>query len=266
MKMLSLIATTCVALSVLAETPKSTKTERTPEEIAAFQARTKEMYYKATGGRVVNPKSGEGKIVFVNCQTKVSEADLTAKIAELAMMFAVKMELQQGKFPSMDQMDHVAKATGGVAAFFLVDDSTLPISLSAYESGWGVVNIAKLTAENSNLQAERVQKEMARTFALTCGIACGMGTADLMKSVRQPHDLDMCKLPSERGIQAVISPIHRFLLPRGLMPTHVVTYARACREGWAPAPTNDVQKALMEKAKARREKGPTHPIKILPQK
>ena len=30
----------------------------------------------------------------------------------------------------------------------------------------------------------------------------------------------------------------------------VATYKRACREGWAPTPTNDVQRAIWEKVHA----------------
>ena len=45
-----------------------------------------------------------------------------------------------------------------------------------------------------------------------------------------------------------------------------VSYKRACIEGWAPAPTNDIQKAIWEQAKADKERGPTNPIKIPPPK
>ena len=42
------------------------------------------------------------------------------------------------------------------------------------------------------------------------------------------------------------------------------TYLRACHLGWAPPPTNDVQRAIWEKIKAEKERGPTKPITIPP--
>ena len=42
------------------------------------------------------------------------------------------------------------------------------------------------------------------------------------------------------------------------------TYRRACVEGWAPRPTNDVQRAIWRSVAAERVKGPANPIRILP--
>ena len=36
----------------------------------------------------------------------------------------------------------------------------------------------------------------------------------------------------------------------GIRPVVQATYKKACQEGWAPAPTNDVQKAIWEKVHA----------------
>ena len=38
-------------------------------------------------------------------------------------------------------------------------------------------------------------------------------------------------------------------------------YRKACEEGWAPQPTNDVQKAIWDKVHAM----PTEPLKIKPE-
>ena len=35
-------------------------------------------------------------------------------------------------------------------------------------------------------------------------------------------------------------------------------------EGWAPAPTNDIQKAIFERVKADKERGPSKPLTIAP--
>ena len=42
----------------------------------------------------------------------------------------------------------------------------------------------------------------------------------------------------------------------------IKTYKQACREGWANAPTNDLQKAVMESVKSEKERGPVNAIEI----
>jgi len=44
----------------------------------------------------------------------------------------------------------------------------------------------------------------------------------------------------------------------------IVNYKKAVAEGWAPAPTNDVQKAIWDRMKAEKERGPANAVKITP--
>ena len=44
----------------------------------------------------------------------------------------------------------------------------------------------------------------------------------------------------------------------GILPVRTTTYLQACQEGWAPMPTNAVQKAIWEKVRAI----PQSPMKI----
>ena len=47
----------------------------------------------------------------------------------------------------------------------------------------------------------------------------------------------------------------------GLKAYRPTAYIRACMEGWAPAPTNDIQKAIWDKVHAM----PTAPLAIKPE-
>ena len=47
----------------------------------------------------------------------------------------------------------------------------------------------------------------------------------------------------------------------GVSTLRFATYWQACKEGWAPAPTNDVQKAIWDKVHSL----PTAPLKIAPE-
>jgi hypothetical protein len=44
----------------------------------------------------------------------------------------------------------------------------------------------------------------------------------------------------------------------GVLPAQVSTYRKACVEGWAPPPANDVQKIIYTEVNSK----PTEPIKI----
>ena len=82
----------------------------------------------------------------------------------------------------------------------------------------------------------------------------------VMRDIQSLSDLD------EKPI-AIISPeplmrIDPTLRKLGLAKTRRATYKRACEEGWAPAPTNDWQKAVWQKVKAEQSEAPTKGIKI----
>lgn len=79
---------------------------------------------------------------------------------------------------------------------------------------------------------------------------------------------------SRRQIEAVfagnaftmmaVNEVKRLLLQAGFSPDVIATYETACREGWAPAPTNDAQRTIWAKMLDEKERGPANPILILP--
>ena len=238
-----------------AEQSVSAKKELTPAEKAANIKRFKQRYYENTGGRVVNPNSGKGKIVFVNTQSLVSTGVLSAMIDELALSFSLRMAIHDGEKPTLENIDEAAKSSGGATTVFIVDDPVLPISVVAYEAGWAIVNVGKLAKAGDGIVNARIQKELARSFAMTSGISYGTGTAGLMAPVRKAADLDSCVLP-ERVNPNLYTHIHNYLSIFGVTPTQVATYRKACKDGWAAAPTNDVQKAIWDKEMEKKSQKP----------
>ena len=85
-----------------------------------------------------------------------------------------------------------------------------------------------------------------------------------MCPIKSVQDLDVIQVerPCPEPFNKMIDGAKTF----GIEPIRMATYRIACEEGWAPAPTNDVQKAIWEKVKADKERGPTNPIKIEPPK
>ena len=108
----------------------------------------------------------------------------------------------------------------------------------------------------------RVRKEALRAFAFVGGGAYVARGEPLMRDVRSASDLDAVDL--ERfGIEEILH-LRESVAHYGLVPWHQATYKKACEEGWAPAPTNEFQKAIFDQVKADKERGPTNPITIKP--
>ena len=150
----------------------------------------------------------------------------------------------------------------GELSLYVIDDASMPMSLVAPEGRWAFVNVAKLAEGRGEKPAffeARVKKEMARVGCILLG---GIGSAyrhNLLSFVASADGLDEFTddtLPVD-GLQRC----QQYLLQMGVKPWRTVSYRKACEEGWAPAPTNDVQKVIWDKVHAM----PTEPIKIKPE-
>ena len=76
-----------------------------------------------------------------------------------------------------------------------------------------------------------------------------------MRDVKSLADID--RMPERFGLDT-IAHIRNSAPFYGLVPWYQTTYIKACEEGWAPAPTNDIQKAIWDKVHA----APKNPMKI----
>lgn len=152
----------------------------------------------------------------------------------------------------------------GTARIELVYDPAAPSLLVAPDEGWARLNVAWLASDKPTEAkiASRLRKQMWRATAYALGAGNSMYGPCLMQHIRTLSDLDgdtaktICPEPYGKIMQ-VAEKI-------GLQPRIRVTYEQACREGWAPSPTNDVQRAIWERVQAEKERGPTNPILILP--
>ena len=140
-----------------------------------------------------------------------------------------------------------------------VDSDTLPALLLAPEEGWAVVNVAALSKGNpsADVLASRVRKELLRGFALAGGCTFMSRSQIVLRGdIRSPRDLDSIQEDSY-GVEAIMT-LEKTLPYYGVMPWKQSTYTKACKEGWAPAPTNEFQKAIWDKV----HEPPATPMKI----
>ena len=206
-----------------------------------------------TGGKVIVPGSMKGKIVYVNAQSRAPRTWLEQNAATFGEATRLTVEVSDGKF------EFPAPSIRGEASLFVVDDPALPPLLSAPESRWAMVNVAPLAGgagERPQFFAARVQKELTRGFCLLAG-AQNSGYPDaLVGCVTRPEDLDRfvdCRLPID-----VMNRFASYLKGYGITPRIYSTYKKACEEGWAPAPTNEFQRAIWNKV----HKIPDRPLTI----
>lgn len=202
-----------------------------------------ELMLKNTGGIII--KEGQGKVVVVNSQKKFSSSEITECFSIFKEKLKVNIDVRSGKWSFGDMIPKDANI-----AIFIVDDSTLPMSLIAPEAKWGVINVNHLS------KATSFKKEIFRVAIATIGAGVSQYKVSPMQPIFTEEDFDSiinCSLT----VDAMIA-MKTNLEKAGVTKHRITSYKKACYEGWAPAPTNKYQKAIWEKVHA----APKNPMKI----
>ncbi|MDR2850166.1 MAG: hypothetical protein LBW77_06470, partial [Verrucomicrobiota bacterium] len=189
-------------------------------------------------------------ILFLNVQTRVPAKVIDEPVELLGKMLrlsATRKDAPSGK-PAQAAQDALKDA--GVAAVIVVGDAAGdPSLLIAPESRWALVNVAALADPGVSPEtlAERTQKEVWRAFGYLMGAAHSNFEHCLLKPVLSTEDLDALKT---KGLCP--EPFNKIMAQAqklGMKPQRMTTYRKAVEEGWAPAPTNDFQKAIWAELK-----------------
>ncbi|MCL1920146.1 MAG: hypothetical protein FWG50_03565 [Kiritimatiellaeota bacterium] len=222
-----------------------------PAQPAKPDAQARANLLAQAGGLVREPASGPA-FLFLNMQTRVAPDAIAIVQQELekVLRFAFTTETKKATSKPLDDAAAAVKDAARVAAAIVICDApALPPVLIAPESRWAIVNVAALAADKpkGDALAIRTRKELWRTFTYLMGAANSSFEHCLMKTVTSLSDLDALK-------ETVVSPepfgqvmLHAQKL--GMKSLRTSTYKKACEEGWAPAPTNDIQKAIWDAAK-----------------
>lgn len=214
---------------------------------------------KKFGGFVYDRRRQKGRVLVLDAQKSVSASSVRRPTEYLASSFEVAVE-----YKTLDAAPSVANAESCLVGFeanagiFVVDDASLPMSLVAAEARWAFVNVRPLMKDkpSADLLAKRVSQQIWRAFGNLLGASDSRFKGCIMSPISSVSDLDRCQA-------SVFSPepferITSHLKAIGVTPAIRATYRRACQEGWAPAPTNEHQKAVWDKVHAL----PKNPMKI----
>lgn len=201
------------------------------------------------GGELTKPGSYAGFVAIVNRQARLSSNECE----RVAKFFAAK---------TRRNFKVVSDAKGAKVVLTVVDEPSSPKVLLAPEDGWGKVNVADLVADLPSEEAKkkffaiRARKLMIKAMSVLIGGGSSNypGNITNASTVRQ-LDTTPDDLPVD-----LLQRYDRYLDSIGVTAKIRATYRKAVREGWAPAPTNDVQRKIWNDIRAI----PTEPIRIKP--
>ena len=251
----ALVLLSLVAAAEEAKKPYDPAKDRptTPEEVELRKQWIAKRRYEHFGGELVRPGSMKGVVAIVNCQKSADAAVLSEGVEYLRKETRLDIQLKEGAFAVED-----VRPVGDFS-LFVIEDNKLPTMLLAPEGKWAALNVAPLKTGRGEKPAffrARVLKEMSRTFAGLCGGISSNYPDSLTTGIYNLDQLD--RQEDNRLSVDVVARFAPSLANAGVTPAVISTYRAACKQGWAPAPTNDVQKAIWNEM----HKLPETPIKI----
>ena len=217
--------------------------------VVAAMARTSDDY-TSLGGMLKRPHTQRGRITIINACGEDMSCVLRDAAAEIESQLKFQVDVEPGSFELR------SPRLKSEAAIFVVNDPSLPTLLSAPENRWSVANVAPLATKDASVFNARVKKEIVRAFALLGGAFMSQFPNPLVGCVTSVSELDAiddCTLPIDS-----VARIKTYFTGYNLAPYEPASYVEACEEGWAPAPTNAVQKEIWKSIHTPPEK----PIKI----
>lgn len=187
------------------------------------------------GGEIIKKGTFLGKVSIVNEQSKLSTADCEAVAKLIAEATQLNIVVDDGK-------DAAVKLT-------IIDDPTAPTLLLATEDHWGKMNVAKLVDDlpGANAKAKFFAPRGRKMLLKGLSILLGGGASQFPGNVMNTTTIRQLDMVQESLPIDMTDVYKEYLKPLGVTPAEKVTYRKACKEGWAPAPTNEVQQAIWDK-------------------
>lgn len=244
----ALVGVMAIAADSLVMPPKRSMTGMSPEEKEAYLKARAEVKRRRTGGIIVNYATMKGEVAFLNVQKRVPLEPLAVRVKTMADYFCSNFTIRDWAEPvTLANAEETRVKAGVNAAVFIVDDPSIPVTiLTAPETRWCFLNVAALAADKPDVMKllTRTRRELWRTVGFMLG---NDSVADVcvMKAVGSLKELD--ELGAEAPSSGPLILVSRRLRAIGVQPFTRATYSRALREGWAPMPTNELQRAVYDR-------------------
>jgi len=214
------------------------------------------MIYRRTGGFITKREANPGVFAIVDAQSRVAPEVYQEDLKSIEQIFKIDVSpLRRDANVTVNDASKVLKEIKANAALFLVYDAENPNAiLLSPEGRWGILNFAALEAGKSakEIFEKRVRREFWRGFAMTAGSPHTEMLHCLLNPIFSQTQLDDFS-GNTIGPEA-LSRIEATLRKMGIKQYYRCSYKTACRQGWAPAPTNEIQKAIWDGVKAESSK------------
>lgn len=215
---------------------------------------------KASGGIVEKTYRGD-TLRIVNAQTAIDSTIISGLAQKMRYSSQLPIEVATDVPTDKSLMAFAAKQkdiAGIGASVIVVDDATLPILLSSLDGRWAILNVATFKGDTNKLDA-RMHKALWAAVAHSLGAGSTGDKGCVLTPFSNVAELDAIAATEP-------SPIaHNGLLDvakaSGINTLFFASYRTACLQGWAPAPTNDVQQQIWDEIHTL----PTEPLKIKPE-
>ena len=246
-RMMMWFSVVCLAVAAFGKIPPGARPV-TPEEREAILARS--------GGMLPPPGGGGAFAAVLTCGTP-GASNTVARCAErAAALLRLAVEVRSAPPPAPGGAFLAAKGllSKDAPAILLVTDEKDVPALSVYpEEGVCVLNLRPLASSDAELASQRIEKEFWRGVGFLLGAYASPFPGDALQPVRSLAELDAMKgrCLSPARFQNIFKTAKRL----GIRSTRFVPYRVAVKEGWAPPPTNDVQKAVWDEVKKQKGAG-----------
>ena len=187
------------------------------------------------------PDPPDGGMVLVNADGKLAIVNacgyqgngIANSVKKIGNVFMIVAQEQTGTW-SLDKATEAFSATKANAAVFVVKDKSLPISLVALESRWGVVNAEGMTDSV-------LGKEIMRISTLLLGGASSKYEASVMRPAFSLEDIEkLGELATIDSLMAIFPNLQKY----GFKQYEMMTFREAYESGYEPEPKSDEQKAI----------------------
>lgn len=149
------------------------------------------------------------------------------------------------------------KANNAAYAILIAESGDCPGLCVMPEERIAVINAKRYLGGNDPVAPEtRLIKEVWRALGFVAGVGYAPYTNDVLQPVYNLKELDalVYQVMQPMNFQKMYAQMAKF----GVKRARHIPYSLAVREGWAPQPTNEYQKAIWDKLHA----APKNPMKI----
>ena len=213
----------------------------------------------AAAGGFVHSETQGPVIRVVSCQNRMPAKEIEKVVSDMRLLLKLHVSFEMAD-PMVDAAS-ASKDKNTACYIQIIDKIGDPALTIIPEESRSRVNIAPLM-EGVDIEkaAIRVRREVWRSFGYIFGAP--VDRIGAMVPVRSLKALDAIGTEqiSPMAIMVTLEQCKRL----GMLPPRKAIYRKACQEGWAPLPTNDVQRAIWAQVKADKERGPTNPVTIVP--